>query len=182
MESMPLAVGQALLDFVVASRAELRSVSDVNRHMTGSTSEVGEAGLGVQTVDTGLVFEYLLGEELAFERDLSERHNLVDVPLRNGLVFATDEHGHVSCHVGAIVDKEDGRGFSIVFDPPLVDRLVGGDGQRPLADRVRVCSISFAFPARRLACSAARFDSTAIRLASSAEPFACSESLLPWRA
>ena len=140
MESMPLAVGQALLDFVVASRAELRSVSDVNRHMTGSTSEVGEAGLGVQTVDTGLVFEYLLREELAFERDLSERRNLVDVPLRNGLVFETDEHGHVSCHVGAIVDKEDGRGFSIVFDPPLVDRLVGGDGQRPLADRVRVCS------------------------------------------
>ena len=43
-------------------------------------------------------------------------------------------------------------------------------------------AISFAFPARQLACSAARFDSTAIRLASSAEPFACSESLLPWRA
>ena len=120
-----------------------------------------EAGLGVQTVDTGLVFEYLLGEELAFERDLSERRNLVDVPLRNGLVFATDEHGHVSCHVGAIVDKEDGRGFSIVFDPPLVDRLVGGDGQRPLADRVRVCSYLV-----RLSCKAVgllggtlRFDS-----------------------
>ena len=59
MESMPLAVGQALLDFVVASRAELRSVSDVNRHMTGSTSEVGEAGLGVQTVDTGLVLSLI---------------------------------------------------------------------------------------------------------------------------
>ena len=134
MESMPLAVGQALLDFVVASGAELRSVSDVDLHATGSTSDERDVGLGVQTVDTGLVFEYLLGEELAFERDLS------DVPLRNGLVFVTDEHGHVSCHVGAIVDKEDGRGFSIVFDPPLVDRLVGGDGQRPLADRVRVCS------------------------------------------
>ena len=140
MESMPLAVGQALLDFVVASGAELRSVSDVDLHSTGSTSDEREAGLGVQTVDADLVFEYLLGEELAFERDLSERCNLVDVPLRNGLVFATDEHGHVSCHVGAIVDKEYGRGFSIVFDPPLVDRLVGGDGQRPLADRVRVCS------------------------------------------
>lgn len=140
MDSMSLAVGQALLDFVVASRAELRGVDDVDRHMAGSASEVGEAGLGVQTVDAGLVFEYLLGEELAFERDLSERRNLVDVPLRNGLVFETDEHGHVSCYVGAIVDKEDGRGFSIVFDPPLVDRLVGGDGQRPLADRVRVCS------------------------------------------
>lgn len=80
MESMPLAVGQALLDFVVASGTKLRSVSDVNRHTTGSTSEVGEAWLGVQAVDTGLVFEYLLGEELAFERDLSERLNLVDVP------------------------------------------------------------------------------------------------------
>lgn len=76
MESMPLAVGQALLDFVVATGAVLRSVSDVDRHTTGSTSEVGDAGLGVQTVDTGLVFEYLLGEELAFERDLSERRNL----------------------------------------------------------------------------------------------------------
>ena len=121
MESMPLAVGQALLDFVVAAGAKLRSVSDVDLHATGSTSDEREAGLGVQAVDTGLVFEYLLGEELAFERDLSERRNLVDVPLR-------------------IVDKEDGRGFSIVFDPPLVDRLVGGDCQRPLADRVRVCS------------------------------------------
>ena len=55
MESMPLAVGQALLDFVVATGAVLRSVSDVDRHTTGSTSEVGEAGLGVQTVDAGLV-------------------------------------------------------------------------------------------------------------------------------
>lgn len=143
MESMPLAVGQALLNFVVASGAKLRSVSDVDLHATGSTgstSDEREAGLGVQTVDAGPVFEYLLREETDFERDLSERRNLVDVPLRNGLVFATDEHGHVSCHVGAIVDKEDGRVFSIVFDPPLVDRLVGGDGQRPLADRVRVCS------------------------------------------
>lgn len=101
MESMPLAVGQALLDFVVASGAELRSVSDVDLHATGSTFDERDAGLGVQTVGVGLVFEYLLGEELAFERDLSERRNLVDVPLRNGLVFATDEHGHVSCHVGA---------------------------------------------------------------------------------
>lgn len=140
MESMPLAVGQALLDFVVASRAELRSVSDVNRHMAGSTSEVGEAGLGVQTVDTGLVFEYLLREELAFERDLAERHCLVDARLRNGLVFKADEHMNVSCDVAAIVDKEDGGSFSIVLDPPLVNRLVGGDCQRPLADRVRVCS------------------------------------------
>lgn len=140
MDSMSLAVGQALLDFVVATGAKLRSVSDVDLHATGSTSDEREAGLGVQAVDTGLVFEYLLGEELAFERDLSERCNLVDVPLRNGLVFKTDEHGHVSCDVAAIVDKEDGRSFSIVLDPPLVNRLVGGDCQRPLADRVRVCS------------------------------------------
>ena len=48
MESMPLAVGQALLDFVVATGAVLRSVSDVDRHTTGSTSEVGEAGLGFE--------------------------------------------------------------------------------------------------------------------------------------
>ena len=140
MESMPLAVGQALLDFVVASGTKLRGVDDMDRHLAGTTPEEHETGLGVQTVDAGLVFEYLLGEEIAFERDLSERRNLVDVPLRNGLVFATDEHMNVSCHVAAIVDKEDGRGFSIVFNPPLVDRLVGGDGQRPLADRVRVCS------------------------------------------
>ena len=140
MNSMSLAVGQALLDFVVATGAVLRSVSDVDRHTTGSTSEVGEAWLGVQTVDTGLVFEYLLGEELAFERDLAERHCLVDARLRNGLVFKADEHMNVSCDVAAIVDKEDGGSFSIVLDPPLVDRLVGGDCQRPLADRVRVCS------------------------------------------
>ena len=140
MESMPLAVGQALLDFVVASGAELRSVSDVDLHSTGSTSDEREAGLGVQTVDADLVFDYLLGEELAFERDLAERHCLVDARLRNGLVFKADEHMNVSCDVAAIVDKEDGGSFSIVLDPPLVNRLVGGDCQRPLADRVRVCS------------------------------------------
>ena len=140
MESMPLAVGQALLDLSVASAAQFGGVCDV--YSDAACSDVGkeEAVSGVDGVDLGLVFDYLLGEELVFERDLAERHCLVDARLRNGLVFKADEHMNVSCDVAAIVDKEDGGSFSIVLDPPLVNRLVGGDCQRPLADRVRVCS------------------------------------------
>ena len=68
------------------------------------------------------------------------QNGIVDARLRNGLVFKADEHMNVSCDVAAIVDKKDGGSFSIILDPPLVNRLVGGDCQRPLADRVRVCS------------------------------------------
>ena len=138
MESMPLAVGQALLDLSVASAAQFGGVCDV--YSDAACSDVGkeEAVSGVDGVDLGLVFDYLLGEELAFERDLAERHCLVDARLRNGRVFKADEHMNVSCDVAAIVDKEDGGSFSIVLDPPLVNRLVGGDCQRPLADPLRV--------------------------------------------
>lgn len=160
MESMPLAVGQALLDLSVASAAQFGGVCDV--YSDAACSDVGkeEAVSGVDGVNLGLVFDYLLGEELAFERDLAERHCLVDARLRNGLVFKADEHMNVSCDVAAIVDKEDGRCFSIVFDPPLVDRLVGGDCQRPLADRVRVCSylVRFSCKAVGLLGGMLRFD------------------------
>lgn len=137
---MSLGIGEALLDLVASSAAQLGRIDDMDVDLASAASDESEAGLRVQTVDTSLVFEYLLREELIFEYDLAERRNLIDMPLRNGLVFVADEHLHVSCHVGAVIDQEDGRSVSIVPDPPLVDRLVGGDRQRPLADRVRVCS------------------------------------------
>lgn len=73
MESMPLAVGQALLDLSVASAAQFGGVCDV--YSDAACSDVGkeEAVSGVDGVDLGSVFDYLLGEELAFERDLAER-------------------------------------------------------------------------------------------------------------
>lgn len=136
---MSLGCGQALFDLSVASAAQFGGVCDVYSDAACSDAGKEEAVSGVDGVDLGLVFDYLLGEELAFERDLAERHCLVDARLRNGLVFKADEHMNVSCDVAAIVDKKDGGSFSVVLDPPLVNRLVGGDCQRPLADRVRVC-------------------------------------------
>lgn len=97
MESMPLAVGQALLDLSVASAAQFGGVRDVYSDAACSDAGKEEAVSGVDGVDLGLVFDYLLGEELAFERDLAERHCLVDARLRNGLVFKADEHMNVSC-------------------------------------------------------------------------------------
>lgn len=140
VDSVSLACGEALLDFVVSSAPEIRGVCDVDDDRACRGSEDVYHFLGVGSVDCAPIFEYLLREELVFERDLSERGYLVEPPLRNGLVFVADEHLHVSCRVGAIVDQEDGGCFSIVFDPPLVDRLVGCDAQRSLADRIRVCA------------------------------------------
>ena len=149
VDSMSLSCGQALLDFVAASAAEFGGVGDMHGDVACAWEKHEETGSGVQTADSALLFDYLLDEELAFEGDLAERGYFLDLPLRNGLVFTTDEDLNVSCQIGAIVDQEDGRGFSIVFDPPLVDGLVGGDTQRPLADRVRVCCYLV-----RLACKA----------------------------
>lgn len=140
VDSMSLACGEALLEFVVSSAPEIRGVCDVDDDRAFRVSEDVYHFLGVGAVDCAPIFEYLLREELVFERNLSERGYLVEPSLRNGLVFVADEHLHVSCRVGAIVDQEDGGCISIVFDPPLVDRLVGGDAQRPLADRIRVCA------------------------------------------
>ena len=42
--------------------------------------------------------------------------------------------------MGAVVEQEDGRRFAIEFNPPFVDRLIRGNAQRPLADRIRVCA------------------------------------------
>ena len=139
-DSMALAIGQAMLDLIAASAPEFRGVGDMDGDVIPADPDVNEPGTGVEPVDGTLIFDYLLREQLVLERYLAERKYFIDEPVHEGLVLVADEHMNVSCHVAAIVDKEDGGSFSIVLDPPLVNRLVGGDCQRPLADRVRVCS------------------------------------------
>ena len=92
---MSLGIGEALLDLVASSAAQLGRIDDMDVDLASAASDESEAGLRVQTVDTSLVFEYLLRDELIFEYDLAERRNLIDMPLRNGLVFVADEHLHV---------------------------------------------------------------------------------------
>lgn len=138
--SMAVAVGEALLNLIVASAPELGCVDDVDGDVIASDTDEDEAAIRVEPVDGTLVFDYLMQEQLVFECDLAERRHLIDAPVRDGLVFVTDEHMNVRCFMGAVVDQEHRRSFTIEFDPPFVDRLIGGNAQRPLADRIRVCA------------------------------------------
>lgn len=140
-DSMSLAVAQCLLDFVAAAAPEFGRVRDA--HVDGATTAVEEvhaSAAGVNGVYAPLIFDDFLGEELIFERNLAERRYVIDPPVHAGLVFMTDENMDVRCLMGAIVDQEDGRRIAIEFDPPFIDRLIGGNAQRPLADRIRVCA------------------------------------------
>lgn len=139
-DSMALAVGQAMLDRIAASAPELSGVGDMDGDVIPADPDVDEPGTGVEPVDGTLVFDYLLREQLVLERDLAERGYFIDDPVHDGLVFVTDEHVNVRCFVGAVVEQEDGRRFAIEFTPPFVDRLIRGNAQRPLADRIRVCA------------------------------------------
>ena len=138
-DSMALAIGEALLDLVASAAPELCGVGDVNDDAISSDACVEES-VGVQPVDGTLVFDYLLHEQLVLELYLAERRCIVDSTVAEGLVLVTDEHMNVRCFVGAVIDQEDGGRFGIEFDPPFVDRLIGGNSQCPLADRVRVCT------------------------------------------
>lgn len=139
-DSVTVSVGEALLDFLAASAPELSGVSEVDGYVISSDSNVDESTTGIEPVDGTLVFGYLLHEQLIFERNLTECRYLIDMPVHDGLVFVTDEDMNVRCFMGAIVYQEDDRRFSIEFNPPFVDHLIGGNAQRPLADRIRVCA------------------------------------------
>lgn len=78
MESMPLAVGQALLDLSVASAAQFGGVRDVYSDAACSDAGKEEAVSGVDGVDLGLVFDYLL-----------EKNSLSSAISQNGIVLST---------------------------------------------------------------------------------------------
>ena len=108
---MSLSCAQALLDLYVSSAAKSGCPDDMDGDGACSSSDIEHSSHGVVPIDASLGFDYLLREELVFERNLAERGNLIDVSLRNGLVFKADEHLNVTCQVGAIVDQEDGGSF-----------------------------------------------------------------------
>lgn len=135
-----LALGQALLDLAVASCPELRGICDMDDDPAHADTQIRETGSAIDIVDNPLVFDYLLREQITFERNFTECGYMVDVPLSNGLIFVTDVDGHVRCFIGAIIDNENGGSLTIEFNPPLVDRLVCGDPQHSLTDRIRVCT------------------------------------------
>lgn len=95
---------------------------------------------GIDAVDVPLVFAHLIAQELVLERQVAERGYFFDSTFDYGLVVVPDDHGHVVCRVGAVVGHVDGRSLLVELEPPVVDRLVGGDGERSLADRVRVAT------------------------------------------
>lgn len=171
-DSMALAVGQAMLDRIAASAPELSGVGDMDGDVIPADPDVDEPGTGVEPVDGTLVFDYLLREQLVLERDLAERGYFIDDPVHDGLVFVTDEHVNVRCFVGAVVEQEDGRRFAIEFTPPFVDRLIRGNAQRPLADRIRVCAYLVRLAGKTVGLLGDPFASAAILLASCAIRFA----------
>jgi len=134
-----LAVGQALLDFVAAMAPELCGPADPDDDRVLADTDVRDAAVaGVEFVDVSLVFRCLLREERRLERELAECRYVRFAPVRNDFAIVADVHGDVRCILAAIIDDEERGRIAVELDPPLVLALIGGDTQRPLADRISV--------------------------------------------
>lgn len=130
----------ALLDAVAGAFPELAGPDDERADAVRDGAGVEEAAGSVVRETLPFAFDRLLEEELAAERDFAERGYLVDPVVHCGTAFGKDGDGNIVCRVGAIVGDHDGNSFVIELEPPVVDKIVGRDIQRPVGDKVRVCA------------------------------------------
>ena len=153
-----ITVAKAVLEYGSAVCAELGS--PINPQVgDASVSTISEIPALEHTDVDLMVFADLLNNQRCVEAELSDGSNAFFPIFRQRLVLVTDEHGHVTCHVGAVVDNSDQGGFVIEFKLPIIDRLVGTDVDRPLADKLRVCTylVSLASQAVRVNGNAVSF-------------------------
>lgn len=152
-----LRLAEGLLDYCASSAAHRAFPLDVDAD--GQPHAGDDVAGGAHPVPLGVVFDKLLADELAIEEEFAETGYMLLMPLRKGLVLSADDDGHVECVCTAIIEDAYGSSFSIEFGVPFVDRLVGGNAQRPLADRIRVLTYLV-----RLGCQVVRLDGDTIRV------------------
>ncbi|RYN12655.1 hypothetical protein PG2006B_1121 [Bifidobacterium animalis subsp. animalis] len=154
---LTLRLAEGLLDYCASSAAHGAFPLDV--YADGQPHTGDDVAGRAHAVPSGVVFDKLLADEIAVEEEFSEAGYMLLMPLRKGLVLSADGDGHVECVCTAIIEDAYGSGFGIEFGVPFVDRLIGGNAQRPLADRIRVLTYLV-----RLGCQVVRLDGDTIRI------------------
>ena len=139
----PYAVGQAVLDRVRTLHPDLAGPADGgpdeggHRRRPGTSLEGGTDGGARRDGLIPHVFEVLRDHARQVEAQLLEPGYMVALERGVDLTARVDDDGDVLCHVCAVID-DDGAPLIIDLELPVVAQVIGGGGQRPLADRVRV--------------------------------------------
>jgi hypothetical protein len=133
-------LAESLLKLFAFAQSEFAGPDQVNYDSDFPSANEEHSSSVIDPVDSSLIFDYLLGEELDFERVLSKTGYVVDCFVEQGLVFMTDNDEHIMCRVGAVINDGESRRFLVVLESPVVGCLVRGGGQRSSADRIRVAT------------------------------------------
>ncbi len=129
---LPLRFAEALLGYFGSSHAEFTRPNDVDLNL-----EVGSSVDSASRIPCRL-FENLLSEEIALENDFLESGYAPFTGFHYGFVFVPDNDGDIVCKEGAVIPDREAGSFVIELDRPVIFRLVGGDAERSLTDRIRV--------------------------------------------
>lgn len=151
-----ITIAEAVLEYASAVCAKLGSPVN-SQGGNASVCTVSEIPSLEHTDVDLMVFADLLNNQRRVEAELTDGSNAFFPIFRQRLVLVTDDNGHVTCRVGAVVDNSDQGGFIIEFNTPIIDRLVSAHVDRPLADKLRVCTYLVS-----LACQAVRVNSNAV--------------------
>lgn len=89
---------------------------------------------------TGYLIEMFLKHAADVETNLIKTGHFLTETVRYGRAFTLDEDGNVKSIMGAAIPNSDGTIVVINLDLPVVDEIVRGCCERPIADRVRVFS------------------------------------------
>lgn len=89
---------------------------------------------------TGYLIEMFLKHAADVETNLIKTGHFLAGPVCYGRAFTLDEDGNVKSIMGAAIPNSDGTIVVINLDLPVVDEIVRGCCERPIADRVRVFS------------------------------------------
>ena len=89
---------------------------------------------------TGYLIEMFLKHAADVETNLIKTGHFLTETVRYGRAFTLDEDGNVKSIMGAAIPDGDRSAAVISLDLPVVDEIVRGCCERPIADRVRVFS------------------------------------------
>lgn len=134
-----ITAAEAVLEYAGTVCAKLGS--PVNSHSgNASVCTVSEIPIPEHADIDSMIFDDLLNNQWIVEAELIDGSDAFFPIFRQRLVLVTDDNGHITCRAGAVVDNSDQGGFTIEFNTPIIDRLVGTHVDRPLADKLRVCT------------------------------------------
>ena len=134
-----ITVAEAVLEYASAVCAKLGSPADSDLSGDASTSKHLPSVKFSSSVDL-LLFDNLLNQQRSMEREFTETGYAAFPAFSQCLTCSTNSDGHITCTVGAVVHNTDLGSVVIKFYLPIIDRLVGTHVDRPLADKLRVCT------------------------------------------